>query len=59
METINKQYLTVDEAAQYLRISRASFYKVASENKIPSIRIGRRRVFNRHDLDDFYSSLKN
>jgi excisionase family DNA binding protein len=43
--------LTVEEAAKYLRISRASAYEGVRAGDIPSVRIGRRIVVSRRALD--------
>jgi excisionase family DNA binding protein len=39
--------LTIDEAAQYLRISKSSLYKLAQERKIPCQKVGRHWRFSR------------
>jgi excisionase family DNA binding protein len=39
--------LTVEEAAQILRISRTSAYKAVRAGEIPSVRVGRRDIIPR------------
>jgi excisionase family DNA binding protein len=43
--------LTVEEAAQILRISRTSAYKAVRAGEIPSVRVGRRDIVPRIALE--------
>lgn len=43
--------LTVPEAAQLLRISRAFAYELIARGDLPALRLGRRLVIPRHALD--------
>ena len=45
--------LTVDEAAEYLRIPKSSVYKLAQEGRIPSQKVGRHWRFHRIALDEW------
>lgn len=45
--------LTVDELAEYFRISRASVYRLVKSGGLKPARIGGRTVFRRVDADDF------
>ncbi len=36
------QIMTMDELAEYLKISKSTLYKLADENRIPGTRIGKR-----------------
>lgn len=55
---ITKRLLDVKEAANYIGISRAKLYQWADKNRIPSVRIDTRRLFDVLDLDEFVESLK-
>jgi excisionase family DNA binding protein len=44
--------LTIDEAAQQLRLSRAFTYELAARNEIPVVRFGRRVLVPKAALDD-------
>lgn len=44
---------TVDEAADYLRVSRASIWRLLRGGALPRVRIGGRTVVRRLDLDTF------
>ena len=48
-----KEWFTVEEAAQYLRVSRRTIYKLTREGRLPAFRIGRERHrrFKKEDLD--------
>jgi len=48
-----KEWFTVEEAAEYLCISKRSVYKLAQENRLPAYLIGheRHRRFRKEDLD--------
>ena len=48
-----KEWYTVEEAAEYLCISRRTVYKLTREGRLPAYRIGqeRHRRFRKEDLD--------
>jgi excisionase family DNA binding protein len=50
---MTKEWFTVEEAAEYLRVSRRTIYKLTREGRLPAFRIGRERHrrFRREDLD--------
>jgi excisionase family DNA binding protein len=50
---ITKEWFTVEEAAEYLRVSRRTIYKLTREGRLPAFRIGqeRHRRFRKEDLD--------
>ncbi len=52
-EVTSKEWFTVDEAAEYLRVSRRTIYKLTEEGRLPAFRIGqeRHRRFRKEDLD--------
>ena len=43
--------LTIEEAARYLRLSRAKVYSMASRGDVPSVRMGRSVRIRRDRLD--------
>ena len=43
--------MTVDEVAEYLRIPRASVYKLAQKGRIPCQKVGRHWRFRREAID--------
>jgi excisionase family DNA binding protein len=50
---IMKEWFTVEEAAEYLSVSRRTIYKLTKEGRLPAFRIGqeRHRRFRKEDLD--------
>jgi len=50
---IVKEWFTVDEAAEYLCVSRRTIYKLTSDGRLPAFSIGkqRHRRFRKEDLD--------
>lgn len=50
---IIKEWFTIEEAAEYLCVSRRTIYKLTREGRLPAFRIGRERHrrFRKEDLD--------
>lgn len=48
-----KDWFTVEEASEYLRVSKRTIYKLTKEGRLPAFRIGkeRHRRFRKEDLD--------
>lgn len=53
MESNSSDILTVEEAADLLKIPRSSVYKLAQEGKIPATKIGKHWRFHRQTLVNF------
>ena len=51
---VPKQWFTVDEAAEYLGVSKRTVYKLTQEGRLPAYVIGMERIrrFRRQDLDN-------
>ena len=58
MKTEMKRLLDARAAAAYLSISRALLYQWVKTDRVPSVRINSRRLFDVRDLDDFVDQLK-
>ena len=43
--------LTIDELANYLRISRSTLYKLAQEGRVPCQKVGRHWRFRKQAID--------
>lgn len=50
--------LTITEAANYLRISRGSLYRLINRNLIMTFCIGRRRFITANAIDNYLSSVE-
>ncbi len=50
---ITKEWFTIEEAAEYLCVSKRTIYKLTTEGRLPAFRIGRERHrrFRKEDLD--------
>jgi excisionase family DNA binding protein len=50
LENINSDVLTVEEAAELLKIPRSSVYKLSQQGKIPAQKVGRHWRYHRATL---------
>lgn len=50
---MNKQTMTVAEAANYIGVSKDLIYQSVRENTIPNIKLGRRILFRKSALDNW------
>ena len=44
------QYLTVEEIADILRVTRGTIYQLIKKKKIPFIKFGKRYLFHKNDI---------
>jgi len=51
MAVFEKRLLSVEEAAKYLGVQKSTIYSWAWRRKIPSVKMGRRLLFDQQDLD--------
>lgn len=51
MEEVPPLVMTIVEVSEYLRIPRASVYKLARQGKIPCQKVGRHWRFRRESID--------
>jgi excisionase family DNA binding protein len=49
-------WLTIDELAEHLKVSKETIYKMAKANKIPSSKIGNQWRFNKDVIDQWLVS---
>lgn len=45
------EIMTMDELAEYLKISKSTLYKLAQDNKLPGQKIGKRWRFHKDAVD--------
>ena len=55
---ITKRYANIKEVSGYTSLPVKSLYELASLGKIPSIKLGRRVLFDMHDIDKIMVSMK-
>lgn len=51
MAAKRNEIMTMDELAEYLKISKSTLYKLAVENKLPGQKIGKRWRFHKDAVD--------
>jgi excisionase family DNA binding protein len=52
-ETATRDFLTVNEAAKVLRVSRRTVYRLVETGKMPANKVGRRLRISRAGLEEF------
>jgi len=53
-----KRYVSIKDLSIYTSLPVKSLYELAGTGRIPSIRLGRRVLFDLHDIDKVMASLK-
>jgi excisionase family DNA binding protein len=54
----NRRYVNINEVAEYTSLPVKSLYELASLGRIPSIKLGRRVLFDLNDIDKMMESMK-
>ena len=52
------KWLTLDQVAGYLQVSKSSIYKLAQTGKIPVYKVGRQWRFEKNEVDDWVRKHK-
>lgn len=55
---MEKKYLSVDEACEFLGVKRTKLYNLKKEGGIPYIQLGGSLKFDKLDLEKYMESLK-
>ncbi len=55
---MTKRYANIKEVSEYTSLPKTTLYEWAGQGKIPSIKIGRRVLFDLNDIDKIMASLK-
>ena len=55
---IKKRYANIKEVSEYTSLPVKTLYEWASQGRIPSIKFGRRVIFDLEDIDMILNSLK-
>jgi excisionase family DNA binding protein len=53
-----KRYVNIKQVSGYSSIPVKTLYEWSSVGKIPSIRLGRKLLFDLHDIDQLMASMK-
>ncbi len=56
--TVEKMVYNIDEAAEQLGIGRTFAYQLIREGRLPSIKLGNRRLIAKADLEVFIENLR-
>ncbi len=51
MAVFEKRLISVEDAARYLRVEKSTIFSWVWRRNIPSVKMGRRLLFDREDLD--------
>jgi excisionase family DNA binding protein len=51
--------LTIEELADYLKVSKSTLYKLAQEGKVPAQKVGRHWRFHRETIDRWLGEREN
>ncbi len=54
----NRRYVNINEVSKYTSIPVKSLYELASQGRIPSIKLGKRVLFDLQDIDKMMESMK-
>ncbi len=57
-ELVSERYVDAKVASRYTSLPVKSLYELASLGKVPSIKMGRRVLFDLHDIDQVMANLK-
>lgn len=57
-QEIKKRYVSIKEVSSYTSLPVKTLYEWAGSGRIPSIKMGRRVLFDLHDIDKVMDSLK-
>ena len=55
---MTKRYANIKEVSEYTSIPVKTLYEWSSVGKIPCIRLGRKLLFDLHDIDQLMASMK-
>jgi len=56
--TGTNRWLTLDELAGYLKLSRSKLYRMAQDGEVPASKVASQRRFNRHEIDTWMKSQR-
>ena len=54
----NRRYVNINEVSEYTSLPVKSLYELANLGRIPSIKLGKRVLFDLQDIDKMMESMK-
>jgi len=58
METENKKLLSIEQVCEQLNLSRWSVYRLIQQNRLKTVKIGKRRLVSVHAVCAFIENLE-
>ena len=58
MDTNQKEVMTIEDVADYLRVPRSSVYKLAQSGELPGRKVGKHWRFHRKTMERWLSDWK-
>jgi len=57
MPSSSEDIMTIDDLAEYLKISKSTLYKLAVDGKLPGQKIGKRWRFHKDAIDEWLRTI--
>jgi len=57
MPSSSEDIMTIDDLAEYLKISKSTLYKLAVDGKLPGQKIGKRWRFHKDAIDEWLRTM--
>ena len=58
MFKLEKRYLSMNDASEYLSLSRITLHRLIQAGNMPSYKVGKKRLFDKHELDKWMQTKK-
>ncbi len=55
---MEKRYISFNDACEYLSLSRITIHRLVQAGKIPSYKVGKKRLFDKNELDRWMQTKK-
>ena len=55
---MEKRYLSMNDASEYLSLSRITLHRLVKAGTMPSYKVGKKRLFDKQELDKWMQTKK-
>ena len=55
---MEKRYLSMNDASEYLSLSRITLHRLVQSGQMPSYKVGKKRLFDKQELDEWMQTKK-
>ena len=55
---MEKRYLSMNDASEYLSLSRITLHRLVQSGQMPSYKVGKKRLFDKQELDKWMQTKK-